>query len=153
MKKIILLLFASFMVHTLFAQRDTVIFLYKCHMYAPLDVSTNKGVTKVVNCNNGDVLFRIAGTNMVSHTLMYSNILSEKMFVTPKQLQAYKRVYNLDYLSTLDDKGFIDTLGLIGVENDRKHVAVFLVPLLDMGAYRGPAYEILFVSEFLERGQ
>jgi hypothetical protein len=150
MKKILALLSIFFLSQPLFAQKDTIIFLYRGSMYPPHDTTINKGIKKDINFSNGDVLFSIAGANGTNHLLMYSNILSEKEFITSQRILLSKRVYYLDYLAFFDEKRFLKEFGYIGRDNYKKNTVVFLVPLLDMGAYKGPSYEVLFVSTFLE---
>lgn len=119
-------------------------------MYPPHDTSLNADIKKNLNFSNGDVLFSIAGANGTNHLLMYSNILSDKEFITPQRILLSKRVYYLNYLALFDEMRFLKEFGYIGRDNYKNNTVVYLVPLLDMGAYKGPAYEILFVSTFLE---
>ncbi len=153
MKKIILLLIFFSCNIALFAQKDTLFFLYRGGMYPPHDTTLNSGIKKKVNWNNGDVIFEIAGMNGTNHSLMYSTILSKKEFMSLNRILLSKKVYYLNSLALLDEKSFIKKLGLLGYEYSRKHTVVYLVPLLDMGVCKWPTFEVLFVSDFLAPDQ
>ena len=146
MKKIALTALLFVCCSHLFAQKDTVFFLYKGSMYSKHDSTLNLNIKKTIG-STGNVSFSVKGENDIIHRCTYYPTYNRKEFLILRKILMSPKVHFLNYLSELNDKEFVVNFGYSNYQS--VDTIFFLVPLLDANAYTISCFEVSFFSEFL----
>lgn len=147
MRKPFVLLFLIFFCISTYAQKDTVYFLYKG------SINNNKPCTlsdisiKLDVNKNGNIFFTIPGKFHTMHKLSHFVSYDKNELFSLAKVLIKERVYYLNVLSKLDEKGFLNEFGYVGYQNSA--VIFYIIPLLDVEDSNVPALEVSFFSKFL----